>query len=232
MTPRPVSPRSTPWRVVTRRTALRAALVGSAGLVAAACAEPDDTTPAASTTAAPGVPVPGRRVLVVFFSRAGENYYNGGRRNLEVGNTEVVAGMIRDRIGAELYKIEPAEPYPDGYDDAVRRNSAEQSAGARPVIAGALPDVAPYDVIVLGSPVWSNRAPRIMSTFIERVDLRSKTVLPLVTYAVSGMSGVDDFYEDALPSTTVAKGLAIRGEEAADSGNAIDAWLRENDLTR
>ena len=49
-----------------------------------------------------------------------------------------------------------------------------------------------YEVVILGSPVWGSRAPRIMSTFLDGVDLGGKTVLPLVTYAVSGMSGIDD----------------------------------------
>ncbi|WP_231750703.1 flavodoxin [Mycobacterium sp. NAZ190054] len=166
----------------------------------------------------------------MFFSRAGENYYYGGRTDLQVGNTEVVAGMIRDRTGADLYKIEAADPYPDSYDEAVDRNRDEQEREALPAIAGALPDVGAYDVIILGSPVWSSRAPRIMSTFIGGVDLAGKTVLPLVTYAVSGMSGVDDFYREALPGATVKRGLAVRGEEVAEAAGDIDTWLREHNL--
>lgn len=166
----------------------------------------------------------------MFFSRAGENYSYGGRTNLTVGNTEVVAGMIRDRTGADLYRIEPVDRYPDSYDEAVDRNRDEQASEALPAIAGALPDVEPYDVVILGSPVWSSRAPRIMSTFIERVNLNGNSVLPLVTYAVSGMSGVDDFYRDALAGATVGPGLAVRGEQVADAGADVDAWVRDNIL--
>ena len=100
----------------TRRTVLRAAAVGTVGLLG---------TGGVRRRGAPyGIRVdtfgtvrdertrrraqgPGR---VLF--RAGENYYYGGRRNLAVGNTEVVAGMIRDRTGADLYKIEPADRLP------------------------------------------------------------------------------------------------------------------------
>jgi len=217
----------------TRRTVLRAAAVGAAGLAAALTACADRPPVSALTPAAPvatNTTAIRRRVIVAFFSRAGENYHYGGRRNLTVGNTEVVAGMIRDRTGADLYKIEPVDRYPDAYDATVDRNTAEQDANALPAIAAALPDIRPYDVVILGSPVWSSRAPRIMSTFIDEVDLGGKTVLPLVTYAVSGMSGIDDFYRRALSTSTVERGLAVQGEEVADSGDAIDTWLRSHTL--
>jgi flavodoxin len=217
---------------ISRRTALQSAAVGAVSLagVLMGCSGETGST---STTAAAGTTTPGpagRRVLVVFFSRAGENYYYGGRRNLTVGNTEVVAGMIRDRTGADLYKIEPVDRYPDSYDAAVDRNRAEQEADALPAIAGALPDIASYDVVILASPVWSSRAPRIMSTFLQGVDLSGKTVLPLVTYAVSGMSGIDDFYRSTLTTATVERGLAVQGEEVVDAGDALDSWLRSHIL--
>lgn len=219
---------------LSRRAALRAAALGAAGLSAALAGCSSTDTPAATSTApAAGTTTPlstGSRTLVAFFSRAGENYYYGGRTNLDVGNTEVVAGMIRDRTGADLYKIEAADPYPDSYDEAVDRNSQEQDSNALPAIAVAPPDIGQYDVVILGSPVWSSRAPRIMSTFIDSVDLGGKTVLPLVTYAVSGMSGIDDFYREALTNATVERGLAVQGEEVREAGTDIDNWLRDHDL--
>jgi flavodoxin len=215
----------------SRRVALRATAVGAAGLAAVltGCSGPGATRPA-STTAAASTPAPGRRVLVAFFSRPGENYFYGGRTNLAIGNTEVVAGMIRDRSGADLYKIEPVEPYPNRYDEAVDRNKQEQESDALPAIAGALPGVGPYDTVILGSPVWGSRAPRIMSTFLAGIDLVGKTVLPLVTYAVSGMSGINEFYRDALTTSTVDRGLAVQGEKVRDAGPDIGNWLRGHNL--
>ncbi len=215
---------------ISRRAALQVAAGLTATLVGCASADTPTISPPAP---APNTTTPaalGRRTLVAFFSRAGENYYYGGRTDLEVGNTEVVAGMIRDRAGAELYKIEAADPYPDSYDEAVARNRDEQEREDLPNIAAALPDIGPYDVVILASPVWSSRAPRIMSTFIDAVDLGGKTVLPVVTYAVSGMSGVDDFYRDALTGSRVERGLAVRGEEVQESAADIDSWLREHAL--
>lgn len=215
---------------LSRRTAIQVAAGLAVTLAGCSSTSAPMNSPTASAPTMTTPVAPGGRALVVFLSRAGENYYYGGRTDLQVGNTEVVAGMIRDRTGADLYKIEAADPYPDSYDEAVDRNRDEQEREALPEIAGALPDIGPYDVVILGSPVWSSRAPRILSTFIGAVDLGGKTVLPMVTYAVSGMSGVDDFYREALPGATVERGLAVRGEEVREAAGDIDNWLREHNL--
>ena len=79
------------------------------------------------------------RILLAYFSRPGENYYYGGRRDLDVGNTQVLAEMIADLIDCDVFRIEAAEPYPDAYDATVARNSTEQDTDARPEIATHFP---------------------------------------------------------------------------------------------
>lgn len=165
------------------------------------------------------------RVLVAYFSRAGENYHYGGRRFLDVGNTEVLVGMIRDRITCDVYRIEAAEPYSDDYDDTVDRNVREQDADARPAIANPLPDIAGYDVVLLGSGLWNVRPPMIMRTFADGLDFTGKTVLPVVTYAVSGLGNAPDEYTEACPGATIGDGIAVRGEEVRDAGDAVTSWL-------
>jgi flavodoxin len=168
----------------------------------------------------------------VYFSRAGENYFNGGRRNLDVGNTEVLANMIRDRIDCDVYRIEAEKPYPESYDATVERNVDEEESDARPGIANPPPDLDSYETILLGSPVWNVRAPMIMSTFTDGVDLMRKTVLPFVTYAVSGIGTVEDDYRTTLRGANVGAGLAVRGETVANAGPDLDDWLRGHRLIR
>lgn len=109
----------------------------------------------------------GSPVLLAYFSRSGENYYYGDRIDLEVGNTEVMAGIIRDRIGCDVYQIEAADPYSDDYDATVERNVQEQQVDARPDIANPMDSIERYDTVLLGSPIWNMRPPRIMATFAE-----------------------------------------------------------------
>lgn len=217
---------------LARRAVLRATAVGAVGMAAvlAGCSAPERAREPASTPGTATASAGAGRILIACFSRPGENYHYGGRRVLEVGNTEVLAGLIRDRTGADIYRIRPADPYPAGYDEAVARNRREQDSGALPAIAVPHPDITGYDVVMLGSPVWSSQAPRIMSTFINGLDFTGKTVLPFVTYAVSGISGIDDFYRRILSTADVTSGLAVRGEEAEDAGGAVDAWLRTHNL--
>lgn len=221
---------------LNRRTLIAAAsLTVSAAIVG--CVSPSAPTPTRdpSTGDSPEMtPQPSAssapRALLVFFSRAGENYWEGGRRVLETGNTAVVAQFIADSIECDSYEIRAADPYPEAYGPTVERNLRENLDDARPAIDGDLPDVSGYDAVLIGSPVWNSRAPMIMSTFVESVDLTGKTVLPFVTNAMSGMSGIDDDYREALPGATVVDGLAVRGEEATESRADVEAWLRENSL--
>lgn len=153
----------------------------------------------------------GGKVLLVFFSRAGENYFNGGRKVLKVGNTEVVAGMIRDALGCEVFQIHPVDPYPERYEPTVKRNTREQEEKARPGIVDMPASIGAYDTIVIGSPIWNVRVPRIMLTFAERFDFAGNTVYPFTTHAMSGLGHAVKEYTAACRGATIGKALAIRG---------------------
>jgi flavodoxin len=178
-----------------------------------------------SSSGAPA-PTPRGDVLLVFFSRAGENYFNGGRKDLTVGNTAVVAGMIRDALRCDMFEIKAVDPYPHSYDATVQRNVREQNDNARPKIANLPVSLGAYRAILVGSPVWNVRAPRIMLTFAERYDFTGKTIYPFTTYAMSGLGTVVDEYSAACRGAKLGEALAIRGEEAEGSRSVVNRWLR------
>lgn len=167
-----------------------------------------------------------RRVLLAYFSRPGENYYYGGRLDLKVGNTEIVARMIGRLIRCDVHRIRPVDPYPFDYEKTVVRNVREQEANARPRIENPLPSIERYDVVLLASPIWNVRAPMIMSTFAERYDFAGKTVFPVTTHAMSGLGTTRDDYAALCRGASIGKGLAVQGEEARSSQRAVEAWLR------
>jgi flavodoxin len=168
----------------------------------------------------------GPRVLVAYFSRAGENYHYGDRTWLEVGNTEVVAEMIAELTPCDLHRLEAADPYPDDYDRTVDRNVREQDADARPAIANPMATLDPYDVVLLGSGIWNVRAPMIMSTFTESHDFTGKDVHPFTTHAMSGLGTTERDYARTCAGATLGEGLAVRGEEARQARPEITEWLR------
>ena len=216
-----------------RRSVLRAAVLGAAGIASGAglsgCtssppspapAEDASPTSAASASGGPGT------VLLAYFSRAGENYHYGGRRRLQVGNTQVVADMISRLIRCDVHRIEAADPYPDDYEATVRRNVREQDDDARPGIANPLTSIERYDTVILGSPIWNIRAPMIMTTFVEPLDFAGKTVHPLTTHAMSGLGTTERDYAASCPGASLGEGLAVQGEEVRSAEPAVDSWLR------
>jgi len=165
------------------------------------------------------------KTLLVYFSRAGENYFNGGRKILTVGNTEVVANMIRDAVACDVFRIEAVNPYSDRYDPTVERNVREQEERARPGIVALPKSIATYDTILIGSPIWNVRVPRIMLTFCEHYDFTRKTVHPFTTHAMSGLGHAVEEYTAACRGATIGRALAIRGEEAGESRSKVEGWL-------
>lgn len=176
------------------------------------------------TTATPGQG--GQSVLLAYFSRAGENYYYGGRNNLDVGNTEVLVGMISALIPCDVHRIDAADPYPESYDATVARNVREQDQDARPAISRLLPSIDQYDTVILASGIWNVRAPMIMTTFTERYNFDGKTILPVTTHAMSGLGNTVRDYGRSCPGATIGEGLAVRGEEVRDAEADVESWLQ------
>jgi flavodoxin len=226
---------------IGRRSVLRSAVAGLGAAVittgTSGCApeQRNPPMPSQNTAVSPSAQsAPGdrqnRRILLAYFSRAGENYYYGGRTDLDIGNTEVLAGMISTLIPCDVHRIEAADPYPGGYDAAVARNVREQNTNARPAMAAPPPSIDQYDTVLLASGIWNVRAPMIMTTFAESYDFTGKTIHPVTTYAMSGLGTTERDYTRSCPGATIGEGLAVRGEETRDAGPAVGAWLRRTGL--
>ena len=120
---------------------------------------------------------PASHILVVYFSAT--------------GTTRGVAEKLADGLSADLYEIVPKEPYTDAdlnWNDRKSRTSIEtDDPTCRPAIAGELPDLTAYDTVFIGYPIWWGDTPRIVSNFVEHVDLTDKT---LAVFFTSGSSGL------------------------------------------
>jgi flavodoxin len=214
-----------------RRAFLRLGLAGVGGAtvgVLGACGAQSapDARPDPARNPRPAQAQGGGRILLAYFSRPGENYWNGGRRNLKVGNTQVLVRAISARLDCDVHRIEAVDPYPADYDETVERNVREQDADARPAIANPLASIDRYDTILLASPIWNIRAPMIMTTFTERYDFADKTVHPITTYAMSGLGTTPEDYARECRGARIGTGLAVRGEKARSAGDQVDTWLR------
>ena len=144
------------------------------------------------------------------------------------GVTAKVARKLADGTGADLFEIKPEIPYTA--DDLNWRNSKSRSSiemedrSSRPAIAEKLDNMADYDVVFVGFPVWWYREPSIIDTFMEQYDFTGKTVIP---FATSGSSGIGDSGRNM---QELAKGaVVVEGKRfsALVTENKLAAWAKE-----
>lgn len=165
--------------------------------------------------------------LVAYYSRAGQNYGNGGIINLAKGNTEVLAEAIAAELGADLFKIDTVEPYPTDYYATTDQAKAELRAQARPAIKGPLPSMEGVDAIVLGYPNWWGTMPMAVKTFLDSYDLSGVTIAPFCTNEGSGLGGSVGDLKRSYPAAKVVDGISVRGTDAARSTAKAAAWARK-----
>ena len=149
--------------------------------------------------------------LSAYFSRADENYTSDGIKNLSVGNTEVVATIIHDLTGADLFKIEPVKSYPKDYHETTHLAQIELNNNARPAIKNKLTNTEEYDIIYLGYPNWWGTMSMIVLTFLESINLTGKIIKPFCTHEGSGMGNSESDLKSYFPDAIIKKGLPIRG---------------------
>lgn len=143
------------------------------------------------------------------------------------GNTGVVADMIAQATGANLFSIQTVEQYPDTYDATIDQGQQEQSDGARPELATHLENLDSYDTIFLGFPNWWGDMPMAVYTFLDEVDLSGKTVIPFVTSGGSGFSNTISTIQQMEPQATVQEGLSIGASSATGAQQQVESWLSE-----
>ena len=170
-----------------------------------------------------------KKFLVVYFSRAGEQYSVGV---VEKGNTSIVAEMIAENTNADLFEIVPADDhYSVTYEELTEIAKNEQAENARIQYQGNVDNLSDYDVIFIGSPVWWSDYPMIMYTFLENnaESLANKTLIPFSTHAGSGLAGFDGILKNQFENANILQGLAIRGEDAQNNQddvlNTVKEWL-------
>ncbi len=134
----------------------------------------------------------GKKTLVAYFSANG-------------GTTKATAETVARLSGADLFAIEPAEPYTaadlDWTDKNSRTTREMNDPASRPAIAGTVPGMDAYEVVFVGFPIWWYVAPRIVDTFLESYDFAGKTVVPFCTSGGSDTGKTDEILHALCPDT-------------------------------
>ncbi|HJA37060.1 MAG TPA: NAD(P)H-dependent oxidoreductase [Firmicutes bacterium] len=154
-----------------------------------------------------------KKALVAYFSASGV--------------TAKAAKALAQAAGADLYEIKPAIPYTKAdlnWTDKTSRSSVEmQDPSSRPALADQTAQIANYDVVFLGFPIWWYVAPTIVNSFLESYDFAGKTI---VLFATSGGSGfgktVASLQGSVSPETKILEGRLLNGKL---SDGELKAWV-------
>lgn len=166
--------------------------------------------------------------IIVYFSRADENYVNGQIKTLSVGNTEVAAGILHDLTGADLFKIEPVQPYAKDYNTCIAEAQADQRRDARPELKKYPDHLDGYDTVYLGYPNYWGTMPMAVFTFLEHFDFSGKTILPFCTHEGSGMGSSERDIRRLCPGAKVENGIALHGGDVSRAKPALQKWLKRS----
>ena len=150
------------------------------------------------------------------------------------GVTARVAKEMAESMGADLYEIRPAEPYTSAdlnWMDKKSRSTVEMNDPAsRPAIAEPVQDMAQYDTVFVGFPVWWYVEPRIVDTFLESYDFSGKTLIP---FATSGGSGIGKAEKSLQSHCQLGTGQAAQRFRCSRLGKAHASFLSpEGDVLR
>ena len=170
------------------------------------------------------------KILVAYFSRAGEEYSVG---NISKGNTKIVAEIISQKTGGELFEIKPVKNYPTNYKECTQIASREKATKARPEILNKVENFDQYDTIFIGYPIWWGDAPMVIYTFLESYDFSGKKIIPFCTHGGSGLSSTDQQITLVCPNSKILQGFAIRGATAqknlSETEQKVSDWLNKID---
>ena len=163
--------------------------------------------------------------LIIYFSREGENYWNGSVKTLEKGNTEIVAEFIRKSVGGDLFKVETVKTYATDYFKCTEEAKAELRSQARPELKKCLTSLDGYDNVFVCGPCWWGTFPMAVFSLLERLDWTGKKVMAVMTHEGSGLGSCESDLIRICTGATFGRGLSVHGAEAARAERGIEAWL-------
>lgn len=152
-----------------------------------------------------------RSVLVAYFTRT--------------GNTRVIARQIRRARDADLFEIQPAEPYPEDYEETVAQATRERESGFEPPLSVLMPNIEGYEMVFLGFPIWGMSAPSVIRSFLSKHDLSGKTLVPFITHGGYGLGNSLSVVGEHAPQARLLEGLSLEADQERRTLEQVTSWL-------
>lgn len=201
----------------------------------------DETAAPVSVAARPAAG--GQKVLIAYFSRWGNTDYPAGvdattsasiiaDNGSRVGTTEYLANVIQKYTGGDVRLIQTEQPYPVDFNEVVDLNHQEMAAKYLPALQQTELDMAQYDTVFIGYPVWANTIPQAVRTFLTENKLQGKKIIPFCTHDgySSGRSYAD--ISRLCGQAQVLDGIAVEAGDVMRSQAAVEQWLQRLGIGR
>lgn len=170
-------------------------------------------TPPVEKPEEPAEPSGNRKILIVYFSHT--------------GNTRTIAGYIHDTVKSDLVEIETVDTYTDDYDTLLAQIREEVATEYCPPLTARIEDIALYDVIFIGYPIWVETAAPPIRSFLTTHDVAGKTVVPFCTSGTSSAEASYRLIRSLCPQSTVLEGIQIRRGTYDTAYERVITWLQK-----
>lgn len=152
-----------------------------------------------------------QKVLVLYYS--------------QTANTKAVAEEIATRLGADIEEIVPVMPYDGDFQATIERCMQEREQGVVPEIQPIAADLAQYDIVFIGYPVWFGTYAPPIAAFLDNVDLSGKKVVPFCTFGSGGLESSVKDLEQKQPDAEVLPGYGVRAARMEAMPKEVEQYL-------
>ncbi len=152
------------------------------------------------------------KVLVLYYS--------------QTSNTKAVAEEIATRLGADMEEIVPVMPYDGGFQATIERCMQDREQGVLPEIQPIAADLAQYDIVFVGYPVWFGTYAPPIASLLDQVDLSGKKVVPFCTFGSGGLESSAKDLAEKLPNAEVLPGYGVRAARMEAMPKEVDQFLK------
>ncbi|MFC4770510.1 flavodoxin [Enterococcus hermanniensis] len=165
--------------------------------------------------------------VIIFFSKSGENFINGKKQTILVGNTKFLAHKINEQLNVPLFELIPQRVYPKEYNHLLKQSKLEKETAQKVKYQQLFLDLKKVETIFLGFPNWWGSYPEIVKSFIQDNDWENKVIYPFCTHEGSAMgSSIEDLKRDC-SGASIHTGLPVYGSRVKKADLAISNWLLE-----
>ena len=146
----------------------------------------------------------------------------------ENGTTKAVAEELQKQLGADIEGIEAVEPYSGDFQATIERSNKERESGQTPALKALQSNIADYDTIFLGYPIWFGTYALPIATLVKEQAFEGKTIIPFCSFGSGGLNTSTADLKKALPKANILKGYGVRTARVASAAKELNRFLIEN----